>query len=59
MCTDEYGKPIKTRRECIHCGAYLGLQDPGYVCSTCKWIEAEENRLDSNRNKRSRYGIDS
>lgn len=34
---------LKYTRYC-HCGQQLGCQDPGYKCSTCKWIDSEDKR---------------
>ena len=42
---DEYLLPIETATKCSKCGTRLGCQDPGSICSTCKFIISNIKRL--------------
>ncbi len=41
----ELPTPISTVMYC-DCGRKLGCQDPGEQCTTCKWIDTEERRVE-------------
>jgi len=41
----DYPEPYPNSNKCKCCGYYLGIQNPGDTCGTCKFIQSEVKRL--------------